>query len=994
MPPLRPAHLAAGKGYICSSCTTKLQYPRLFPAFTRSLSSTSRKAAKRNGKPTVLPRLNNEAAEKVEFKYYEQDESGQRQPVDTEREERVAERLDIAQEAIEKELKRIGTTEGFKGDAEGSFEEKLQLFDEISKDLEGEPRKEVEGEEEDVEFDEKNVLGGLSADEHKLFEKMMAAFERRAKAAESDRVLDGEDEVDILEGLNEEERKIFHTMRQSMEEVTSNELFNDEELQELSSGKLKIPLPTKPTIDDELKQLQEKVPAEELAQIPEPHDPSVKPQSSRKRRNIKSKPELLEPTHTLSDSDVIIPRSGLPREGQAYISRLNEALEKAMDHTGKHRKELWRWYSLSRKTLATRYGQVPAATWNLLWEEFSVESLDNPDRMAHIRTLAADMEAANMPLKAEQNLLFVEALFVDNHQAQALARWESARPSLTLVPSTSASYWALGVRMLAGAKQPAKSQEAADMLLNNLSASSEARALIPLIRAWTEFDDKAAIQIAWAIYVRFKFWMGDKMEMDDYDKVSAIFLDAGHADLALAVFRDMMLTGDPQSKQYDSITLHQRLTGIKTQNLKSFVLAPSETTWRSSEHLSLLPAKFRNKYFFGSWIKKLVGESEIDYAAAVIELMSTKSIRPSATFLNGIIGAWFRSGTKENIEKGETMAWKMIAARLEFVRQRSASQSFKFEGLIRAEMTEGKDAFDRPSSYKVAAQATLETFTVLIEHYAAHQQNNRVQELLTTLRSSQIKPTTPFVNSLLELGTAIHNRPWVWSIYERFCREEGVVATQYTFAVLWKNMKDHVDPVVNRNRAGFPSPRILFSEMAKSSTWEMSSTGTGGEVLARDLYDQIVLCFGLSDDQVGTAVALRAMQRSFGVMPNEATVRSVVLQLAKVAVTNVKGYRTRRLNLNKDTQRRINDIGVVMKGLKEARVKELEERGVDVEGMTGEEQSEESLKLLISLLRYTVERRMLADQNLRAQAGVGGVDYLARQTAQEMGVDGRLPWAE
>ena len=939
----------------------------------------------------MLPRLNSEATEKVEFKYYEQDESGQRQPVDTEREERVAERLDVAQKAIEKELKRMGTTEGFKGDAEGSFEEKLQLFDEISKDLEGEPVEKLEGEEEDIEFDEKNVLGGLSADEHKLFEKMMAAFERRAKAAESDRVLDGEDEVDILEGLNEDERKIFHTMRQSMEEVTSNELFNDEELQELSSGKLKIPLPTKPTIDDELKQLQEKVPAEELAQIPEPQDPSAKPQSTRKRRNIKSKPELLEPTHTLSELDVIIPRSGLPREGQAYISRLNEALEKAMDHTGKHRKELWRWYSLSRKTLATRYGQVPAATWNLLWEEFSVESLDNPDRMAHIRTLAADMEAANMPLKADQNLLFIEALFIDNHQARALARWESARPSLTLVPSTSASYWALGVRMLAGAKQPAKSQEAADMLLNNLCASSEARALIPLIRAWTEFNDKAAIQIAWAVYVRFKFWMGDKMEMDDYDKVSAIFLDAGHADLALAVFRDMMLTGDPQSKQYDSITLHHRLTGIKTQTLKSFVLAPSETAWRSSEHLSLLPAKFRNKYFFGSWIKKLVGESEIDYAAAVIEMMSTKSIRPSATFLNGIIGAWFRSGTKENIEKGETMAWKMIAARLEFVRQRSSTKSYKFEGPIRAEMTEGKEGYDRPSSYKVAAQATLETFTVLIEHYAAHGQNGRVQELLATLKSSQIRPTTPFVNSLLELGTAIHNRPWVWSIYERFMQQESVAATQYTFAVLWKNMKDHVDPVVNRNRAGFPSPRVLFSEMVQSSTWEKNG---GKEVLARDLYDQIVLCFGLSDDQVGTAVALRSMQRTYGLMPNEATVRSVVLQLAKVAVTNVKGYRTRRLNLNKDTQRRIGEIGVVMKQLKEARVKQLEEDGIDVAGMSAEEQSEESLKLLISLLKYTVERRMLADQNLRAQAGVGGVDYLAREAGREMGVDGRLPWAE
>ena len=252
-------------------------------------------------------------------------------------------------------------------------------------------------------------------------------------------------------------------------------------------------------------------------------NPSAKPESGRKRRNIKSKPEVLEPT--LSEYDVIIPRANLPREGQAYVSRLNEALENAMEHTGKHRKELWRWYSLSRKTLATRYGQVPPATWNLLWEEFSVEALDNPDRMAHIRTLTGDIEAANMPLKAEQNLLYIEALFVDKHEKEAVARWEAARSSLTLVDSTAASYWALGIRMLAQMNQPARAQEAADMLLNNLGASEESRALIPLIRSWTEFNSKAAVQIAWAMYVRFKFWMGDKMEMSDYDDVAAIFLD-------------------------------------------------------------------------------------------------------------------------------------------------------------------------------------------------------------------------------------------------------------------------------------------------------------------------------------------------------------------------------------------------------------------------------------------------------------------------------------
>ena len=151
----------------------------------------------------------------MELRYYDQREDGQRTPVDTSREERVAEKLDVAEKALKAQLAKSGATGDFKGDAEGSFEEKLQLFDELSKNLE--PGSGVDiGEEDDIDFDEKNVLGGLSTDEHKLFNKMLAAFERRAKAAESDKVLDGEDEVDILEGLNEQERKIFYSDRKSV----------------------------------------------------------------------------------------------------------------------------------------------------------------------------------------------------------------------------------------------------------------------------------------------------------------------------------------------------------------------------------------------------------------------------------------------------------------------------------------------------------------------------------------------------------------------------------------------------------------------------------------------------------------------------------------------------------------------------------------------------------------------------------------------------------
>ncbi|KFY98108.1 hypothetical protein V498_01661 [Pseudogymnoascus sp. VKM F-4517 (FW-2822)] len=789
--------------------------------------------------------------------------------------------------------------------------------------------------------------------------------------------LDTREDDNILEGLELKQKDHEDELARLSERVEGSHEGTLEE-------KLKFVDSLRRALGNDLREELKAPPIESSTTIDSPSTRTAKPGRGKHKRQA----TVIEPIE-VAEIDVSIPRQSFPREGQAYISRLNEALAKASTAPFKNRKELWRWYSLSRKTLSAAWGEVPTSTWKLLWKELSVEALDNPDRMAHVIQLGNDMEAANRPLKPEQILLYIEALFVEGNQKDALARWESARPSVTLVESTAIQYWALGVVMLAKSKQPARAQEAADVLLNDLKAAKESRALIPLIRTWSEYSDNSAIQMAWALYVRLKFWMGSSMGMQDYDAVAGIFLTSNRTDLALAVFRDMMLTDDPVGKNYDSLALYPRFVGLKgTRALESFQLGLEETSWTRSNPLTVLPPKFRNKFFFGSWIKKLVGDDEIDWASQVVELMSQRGIRPDATYLNGIIGAWFRTGSAENQKKGTALAWKMIAARLEFVRERSYRYTSNLEGPVRARFdTTTKNDFIRPSSIAVSAQASQETFSVLIQHYQQLGQKDRVQELLGAIKAAEIKPNTAFLNNLLELGTAMHHRPWVWSLYVRFVEQENVVPSQYTFALMWKSMKDHVDPLINRSKAGYPSPRFLFSEMTKSSTWK-------NEKLAREMYDQIILCFGLSDDQIGTAVALAAMQRLYGMYPNEATVRSIVLQIAKAGVKNVAGYRPRRLNLNKDTQRRISDVGKVLKTLKDDRTKQLQDQGVDVEGMSMEDRSEESLKLLCLLLRSTVEVRMASETSeLGMEAGVGGVDYLARSAAQEMGVPENLPWA-
>jgi len=264
-----------------------------------------------------------------------------------------------------------------------------------------------------------------------------------------------------------------------------------------------------------------------------------------------------------------------------------------------------------------------------------------------------------------------------------------------------------------------------------------------------------------------------------------------------------------------------------------------------------------------------------------------------------------------------------------------------------------------------------------------------VQELLIALRAAKIKPSTAFLNGLLAFGVKTRRKAWTWSTFQQMVQHEGVVPNQETFLLLWQRMKTHVDPVLNRTREGFPSCRTLFAEMAR---WSQHLKRTD---FSRELYDQIILCFGLSDDQMGTAVALRAMQQLYNIYPNEDTVRSVVLQLAKAGSRNVFGFRPRRLNLNAETMKRIRSVTMVLKNLKDQRVTALRNKGIDFDSLDADSRSEESLQLLCNLLRFAAESRARSDTaNSSPENDTDDICDLGQSVAEQMGVPDCVPWPE
>jgi hypothetical protein len=680
---------------------------------------------------------------------------------------------------------------------------------------------------------------------------------------------------------------------------------------------------------------------------------------------------------------VEIPIEELPEERRLHIPKLNQAIQTFALQPSNYTnvQYLWKRYTHCKANLILARELVPPTAWKLLWEAFSTPRPENKNRMAHVKQLAEDMKAAGVKLDRPQVLLYLKALFYEGDYKKALSQWEAEQTFLSCYPSTASKYWELGVRMLANDKQSERAQEATDLLING-TGESDPRVLIPIIGSWLKSPDQAAVQRAWATYIRLKHLLASKMEMKDYDDITGIFFGAQQTDLALAVFRDMMTSEDPKSYERDSVAIYRRTLNLHG-DLRSFKLAPAELTWKSYDPFTALPPEKRNKYFFGCWIKKLIGDGQINWAAQVAEWMYRRNIIPDPKYINGIIGAWLRSGMAVDKQKAEDLAWKLIAARLDFVRRRD---QFGLQSPLQVDANFERKAFDRPSKFaKITTLATIETFCILMNFYQGRRRRDRAQELYKAIKAAKIKPNTAFLNDFILIGANQNQKQWTWDTYHQLVREDDVAPDHDTFTVLWQIMMDHVK---GRPKSDFPMPRILFAEMVR---WPQNRKQGA---LSQEAYELIIDCFLRADDQIGTAIALRAMQHLFDLYPNEETVTNVIMQLAQTG--HHKVFLPRRQERDKDIKSRMSRVTEAANQLKEQRAKALLEKGIKFENMDATTRSEEVIMLLSNLLLVASSSTVVHPvdgRTLDGETEMSSVQELAQMAAEEMGVPQCAPVA-
>lgn len=654
---------------------------------------------------------------------------------------------------------------------------------------------------------------------------------------------------------------------------------------------------------------------------------------------------------------------------QAYISQLNKSLRHIrMNPRSPQAEEAWRWYRRCRESIPSFATFVPSEAFDLLWEtQVRNFDLDIAQRFAHGLLLADDVSAAGKELSQSQWLDYITLLGHDTTSLErSLALWRDREVAFDFTNLEDASmYWKLGVHLLVAT---GRLQEAHSIALSFLSINTKGtdpRILIPLIIALAKREETDCESSAWALYLKLKNLLKTEITMEDYDMISIGFLEGGKTAMGLAVFKDMMLTG--QKSHFDSTALYAACADPADND--------ADTEYRvnqvSLEALTILPRKFQNKFFYASWMKKLIGMGKVNSAAAVAELMFERGIRPDTKHLNGVVAGWLRQGDAIARSKAEKLGWAMIQQRIDAWWRKVGAHSGQEKTSVQGVEDESELP---PYLERRAPAATIETFSILSLHYIRRGDEHMTNYLIECLSKARLKPNSFIMNHLMYAELRKQDVAGAWSRYEEMTT--AIRPDLETFTCLWDCAKIQNDRSRALSSPDFPPVRVLYSEMMN---WFFNSTPRQQKLskdeFSKDLYDQIFRCFSYALDTRGTIVALFSLRETFGFVPDDDTVRILMFQILRLF-----SHKGRIKPSASRTKQNLDAVSRLFEILRERRTIELAKKGLMVRDLDPEAQKNLNVDILGDLLRVFLNRQTMnvdvTEEGIRCAAEEMGLPHI------------------
>ncbi|KAL6249000.1 hypothetical protein RBB50_004063 [Rhinocladiella similis] len=564
----------------------------------------------------------------------------------------------------------------------------------------------------------------------------------------------------------------------------------------------------------------------------------------------------------------------IPTTHKIYVKRFNKALQEAEKPNADEKSyfALWKWYLRCQQHVSNFAIIISEEIWHFLWTTQSTKYY----RPRHLQMLAKDMTSAGVQLEDKELVQYIDALQAVGEFSTAAEAWEEHKTRLGNITDLAATFWMTGVRIYADLGKPQKAQSIA-FECYDYTTLVDPEVLVLVIAAWARSQSGFAPTKTWWCYLELRRILerneDDQKILNILGRISGTLLEAGRTELALAVFKDMYLfrhkkADDSWSFFKDMVETLQdtQLLGedlINKVGLASFVF---------------LPRSYQNKFFFGSWLKWLIGADRVDEAAIVVELMYERGVRPDAGHLNGLIAGYLREGSPSARQTAESTAWSMIQARIDMVRKRDTQGDEQASTAREEPLLVQRKA---PSFLRRGAPpATIETFSILLQYYTRRSELAKAGELTDVMiGSADIKPNSFIMNHWLYASLRSGDAHEVWTKY--LALTETIEPDLETFAALWDTAKASYAAAATGDK-GFPSARKVFAEM---QGWFASASSQKRNAAQNDfsheLYEQIIRCFCLTSDVKGILCAMYGLRESFGALPHEEAMRLILISVAR-----------------------------------------------------------------------------------------------------------------
>lgn len=482
---------------------------------------------------------------------------------------------------------------------------------------------------------------------------------------------------------------------------------------------------------------------------------------------------------------------------------------------------------------------VSRETWDALWTIYSHEAKGrgNVVKMARIRSLYYTMINSGAFLSEEQHLLAIEAIFEDGKTGEALDTWKrlAAERGIQEESAATIDYWELGVRMFANLGDIARAERASKALFERASPATPAdsRVLLHLLRAYLAEPDTA--EKGFLLYRRMRDLateLGKPMDIGDFDDVIVLFLNSGHTDYAMYAFTDMMFAG--------TVNLYGK---------------------------SKLPSHVKNSFFFGKWLKRLIGAGDLDNAYKVLVYMQKNGVMAASIQVNGLIGAWLRTGTVRNRAKAVKLADAMIRSRRAFVdlRERQLLTEWPMR-LVDNRPDSSLSRQDSDLDYGLVPRASVETFVILAGNYRERMLFAPLERLFVAYKECQMPDDAMMMNELMMAAVAQNRGDKARELYQLMVHKHDILPSSDTFAILFSALE------VNLLRGASVRPhkvaeyqrdvRSAFRDMLASG-WVYAAKSKNNRLT--DAHVRLILhSFRKTNDWAGLATALEGLRFTLG----------------------------------------------------------------------------------------------------------------------------------